>query len=56
MSTIHGAQNIQIEPIIEEATLVQIIQLQDQAQQKCREPTEEESLHCMICCISFAQQ
>ena len=54
--TIKGAQNVQIEPTSEEATLIQILRLQEQARQQCGELTEEESLYCTVRRISFAQQ
>src|SRR5579863_8714844 len=54
--TIKGAQNIQIEPESKENALICIIQLQDKAREICGEPTEGESLFCMIRKVSFAQQ
>ena len=56
MRTIKGVQNIEIEPTTDETTLIQILQLQNQAVQQCGEPNEGESLYCTVCCVSFAQQ
>ena len=54
--TIQGAQNVEIEPTTDEATLIQILQLQNQAVKHCSKPKEGESLYCSVCRISFAQQ
>ena len=54
--TIKGAQNVQIEPTSGEATIIQILHLQEQARKQCRELTEGESLYCTIRRVSFAQQ
>ena len=51
---IKGAQNIQIEPTLEEATLIWILCLQEQAQRQCGELTEGESLYCTVQRVSFA--